>query len=523
MIDVSYLESGSTVRVVPIGLLCSVRYNDNGVLSKVSLQEESSCNESSLPVKVVVDLQKRGILPSRFPNVKSCTVNGVFTSEKLTLDVLASIAGTAGVENMLLDVLDGQVVRSLSVNDIKFVAYDVDSKVQQTYSPYQQLTSMSLMGLETCDSFVMSPSVNTNKIRALQAMKLYPYVRGYFVIYKSDKYFVDSAVQYYKVRKVDRYVNKLGYIYGNVYTEQGDVVSVPYTAVVRNGVKKGCCIAVDDGVIQDSYPSSNVVDNEFKCQFCGASVRCPSRGHVRCPNPNCTSNMYPNVEHLLATLNLPAMSYDSYVTYVKAGSIQALCDVFSVEPYSSCVVSCTLSTLLNAVCPPGTCRDSEFFEKFVKGAGSMESSMYYLANPSSIEADMGSLLNSMDVASFREWISNDENLLQVKTFVEDIPNVVVEKKSVNLDVPSILRGQRICLQGKFRRGSYEFVYDLLEAFGAAVLTSFDNTCTAVVVGSVDADFYLNGSQASLARSYNVPVYLEDAFFAHYEMDNDLNA
>lgn len=514
MLRASDVRVGDTVKVVPFGLLADVKYNENGVISGIYLVSEDGTEQRKLSSLTASRVQKKNVVPSRISNARKCSVQGVFTFDHVGVnDVVAK-----GKQQAFLEELENG-----NLDDVEFRAYRIVES-NAAYGVYNQTTSMEMLGFKCCTGFVVPANVTDKVIKSTPCMLKYPFVSGYAVYRTGNDYrYVPESFFYERVKSVSRTTNYAGYIVANVFFESGHVVNVPYPDVVNFNVQKGSYVIVDEGKIafcSDKCNGSKRVEREFRCEFCGSTISSPFTGYVKCSYQNCTSNLYPVVEHMLSVLDLEPMPYSLYLESVKSGKVMCLTDVFNVELYSECQVSCTAATALKAVCPVGVVRDADFFGKLYEGSKSLEAFNHYIENPSEVAQDFSQVLDARDCKSFEAWISDPENLLTAKTILNDVSQVSIKSAVVELDVPQLFRNKTVFLEGKFKHGTYSEVASILRSYGAEIASKFDNRCSCVLLG----DFVRDPESlpvVNVALSYNVPIYQESDFFASYGIDEDI--
>lgn len=510
MINKSKVQVGDTVVVVPFGLAAQVNYNKNGVISGIDVYIGGSDVPVPLDHVTCAKLQKNNVVPSRLVHKRDCVVHGVFEVNGIGLyDVV-----NKEPSEVLLSCI------SKSSYDIAFKAFMIESS-NVSYAFVQQSVLITTLGFEKCSSFVVSSREQLNRISKMPAMLLYPKVSGYVVVHKNDYRYEPESFQYLKVSSVHRDVNSTGFIVADVQFDNNTSITVPYPHIVKYNVQKSSLVVVDSGNIvfcSDRGNMSKKVDREFHCNFCGSLVTSPSDGYVKCSYDNCTSRMYPVVENMTREFNIPCIDYSTYRTYVDEKKITCLVDVFDLPEYKDLKISCTLGTLLKALCPVSAVKDRSFFDKFVEKCGSFEAFYHYIENPYEIEQDMSNFIDSHTCQSFVNWIGVPENLLTVKSVV-DIVNV--KQREFNLDVPKLFRNKVIYIEGEFNHGSYSTVSSILRSYGADIATTVDTRCDCVLLG----DFVRNPEDVptvNIAKSYDIPVYTESYFFNIYDIDNDLS-
>lgn len=512
MLKKTDIPRGSMIRVVPLGKLAEIHYNDNGVISGI-YDTDGIEMKDKWDASICARLQKNSIIPSRLLNSGSCAVRGVFHHVTAKIEYIERY----GVDN---DV--EAAIQTKEIENVEFYAFDIiDGK--SVYGAYQVDTLLDMRGFNRCKEFMGNFDSNAHvKLEELHAMSDYPFISGYAIAEngKPTRY-IDSGVSYEKINDVMREVSKNGYINARLVSSSNREYLIPYTELVRYNVQKNSIILFDEGVkfCTDRNRNAKKVDHAIRCEFCGATINVPMRGYVRCGYDNCVSNIYPCVENMLYVFGLNHLSYADYISYVEDKKIVSICDVMSLPEYADAKVSVTLSTLLQALCPPGVVRSVGFFDKLCESAKSQESIMFYLNDPVWIEKDMKRILNPIDIEAFKNWVSDPENLLIIKTFI-DMDNISIQDTKVSLDVPTLFRNKKILLDGVFKHGSFEYVSSILKSYGADITAEFDNRCNCVIIG--DLTKYKENLESVLkAGAYGIPVFAENGFFKDYGIDRDI--
>lgn len=515
MISTKFVSVGSTVRVLPLGTRCKVRYNDNGVVSAIVLfipVTATEFMERPLSSASSLLLQKNGVIPSRLANGRKCTVEGVLCSNDITVQQLASHT---------VDELIQQCVSDKNAN-LQFKAYSL-SEGLVSYSAYQQVTQLNMMGYKCCESFVVSADVTDKKLQMQPAVQsLYPFILAYAVVNRNSQVsVVYDTPKYMRVDSISTHWNVLGDIVATVScgTEQ---FSCSYNSIVKYNVQKGTVVVYDDGIqySTDRNALAKRVPSDIKCTCCGASIHVNANEQFcRCSYDNCMTVKYPVVENVTKLLKLNPMTFDDYKQYVSSKQLTSLCDIFDVNNNENIQVTCTLPTLLKAICPVQVVRTQDFFDKFCTCAGSVDAVLHYLECPTDIALDMSRVLPKACIDRFASWVEQPENLLLCKTFME-MKNIRIVETTVKLDVPPLFRNKVIYLEGAFNHGSYMDVSSILTCYGATVTTTLDNRCSCVIVGGLVRNPDLIES-VRIAASYNIPIYAESDFFNQYGIDDDI--
>lgn len=518
MLSKNVISPRDTVRVVPFGKLICLEYNTKGILSKVSnikiISYEVEVYEE-LDRSFVNPLQKRGVIPSRLNNVlRPCKIYGVIHSDNLKMYPYG--------ENVLYgfdDDIDFMVNRN-EFDGMSFIAFDV---VEGPNIPdaYQRSARLQQFGFKICNSFITSNNESKDFLESNLVRHGYPFVSGYYISSTGRNVFICSDVYCYKVAEVTQTVTCDGYIDGAVKFDPEELFDrlFPYTSIVKFNVQPGSLIYVDDNKIiySSTKGSGKQVDRNIRCEYCGKEIRVPNNGYVRCYDSNCVSNLYPTIERMLRRFNMNEMDWVDFVSYAHKRQLTMLSDIFDMDEYKNVEVECTLSELLDAICPMEVRRIPDFFDRFVEYAGSFEAVDHYIQNPEDMLKDMD--FDRMSLSNVSKWFEVPQNVLLINTMLDTKNIHIVNDKPVLNNVAPIFRNKNIFLEGSFKHGNYNYIVSIMKSYGANVTTTFDNRCDCVVLGHfTDPD---KDEIVAKANAYRIPVYEELTFFSSYEIDKDL--
>lgn len=519
MLKSNMVKSGDTVKVIDLGILCRVDYNQNGVISGLYVKDSNTSGyEEKLDLDRLGKLQKKDIIPSRLnSNYKNCSIYGV-----LCYDNVEGIDIISGYYPFCIYYKLYQNIDNNDLDNISFKAYDLKDN-DTSYGVYQVQTKLEMMGFKTCYSFVISSSVSNSIIENRIESSSYPFISGYCIFNRlNESKYVPEPIRGGIVKTIRQDINNSGYILAFIYLDDFDVLT-SYTNVIRFNLQKGSKVLYiqdSEGIIYSNTRNSNFkrVSNELTCSVCGSKILVPSQGYVSCPDPNCMSKRYSDYCRMTLALSMDTMSYIDFMKYVKSGSLGNLYDVFYLDEYKDNEYSCSLAAMLDFICPLTIRRTKDFFERFVQYSGSTESVLHYIQNPSEISRDME--LDSMSIQNVSKWFEIPQNVLTIHTMLE-VPNLKITDKEGKIlqGVAHLFNNKNIYVEGEFRHGSYGYICSILESYGASIATTIDNRCSCVLVGYfTDPE---TDKQAHIASAYGIPVYSENDFFKQYGIDEDI--
>lgn len=508
-------KSGSYVEIVPLGILCTLQYNEAGILQKIitSYNETDYKDSDILDSAITIQLKKLNIVPQRIQFTKGTTwIKGVLYTKKLFKD-----------EGTLPDCIKRSLMKDLidNMKDYTFYAGHLKNDSYEFTGASLICTRLSTFGFNVLPGYTVYD--NSEMIPVDRVLKeknspfAYPYISG-VMIYESQLYwrYIPASLMQKMVRSTTNYLDEYGYIHTKVdFSKNGsDIIDVSYTNIVQYDVQPKAIVILDE---------NNIINSRFKskmskivhCRVCGKVMSVPPVGFTCCEDVHCPSRLYPIIKHFLSVLKLPEMSFDEYKSYVKNKEIIGLTDIFILDKYKNIEVECTLSNLLFAVVPIQLCRSVEFFQEFVNYS-SVEAVDYYIQNPDAIVSDLN--LNKIYSKNFAEWLKDPYNVVELETLISNTSNIKITSVERKFEGAPIFRGKNICLTGKFIHGTLEDVMSILQSYSARVTTHFDNSIDCVVVGHFEQE---DRNITGLAESYSIPVYGEDEFFASYEIDKDI--
>lgn len=509
---------GSYVEIVPLGLLCTLQYNANGILQKIfcGFDPVNHTDADEFDAQLTLTLKSQKIIPQRIPFTQGSTfVKGVFYTQKLFKS-----------EGLLPDCVKGDILADINKNseDYRFYAADLWNDSYNFVGGAIIATRLSTFGFEPLPGYQVFDDVQVLPIEDTMRQKkspfVFPYISG-IMIHENCKQarYVPAGLEQFTVLKVNEYIEDHGYLRGQLTLRQG-TLDVPYSQMVKYNIQdKSTVVANGDNVVAARKAPGLInaaVSRDRSCTICGHKMIVPHDGPSYCSDSNCPSRMYLAVKHFLQVLGLPEIKFADYMGKVRNKDITCLIDVLSLPEYKNTKIECTLSNLLFAACPIEICRSVDFFQKFTHYLGSVEALDFYLENPDAVVTDLQ--LNKMYSRNYASWLKDPHNVIQIRALLNMPEQITIKSVSKKFEGAPIFRDKTICLTGQFRHGTIEDVIAILQSYSARVVTAFDNTVNCVVLGHFENE---DKAITDLATSYNVPIYGEDDFFKSYEIDLDI--
>ena len=502
---------GAFIEVVPAGLLATIRYNQHGILDEIRLGYEDDAQLAN-PLELKHLSQ---FVPNTIPISGGTTwVKGAFYSE-------SALDCTGYIPHCMDDAI-------LSLNDVAFYAGYVTSRAAMFSGALTVRNWLNVAKFNSLPGMVVPLNFNAESLKLLMLSSnnvfKYPYISGYMIYEGPDFRYEPEHLIQAKIKSVYKYLTSAGYLMADIKTDVVNI-KVNYSDVVRLNLQTDTAIVVsqDDSVeILLAYKTESKVRQpvpvDIACPICKKLYRVPAFGPVCCDDPNCTSKLYPVIQHMLRTFSLPEMSEQEFLSITSKHEILCLTDVLKLPAYKDIQISSTLASAIHAVTPPEVCNDDAFFVK-LEGAcnSSVETFLYYVDNPIRIRTDLDFV--SLPGQRFIEWLQQDSVALTLRTILSDI---TLTSRGRKFEGDPIFRNVKIAITGQFKRGDYDTISSILSSYSAEIVPDITaHLPNLVITGSLNTG--IDGAVIHKARNHNIPIYTEDEFFANYEIDADIAA
>ena len=515
------LQAGEFVTLVPVGIPVTLQYSDKGSIQKIYLNHEKTdhkdVTETMLPVII-----KNKQVPNKV-SVKGGTtwVRGVFYTENI-------YSGTGDLPDCIMgDLLEAFYA---SPRMFAFFAGDVMSLALKFKGAVATRQWLSVSGFDTLQGYVVPADITEEKFESMVEKNYlfkYPLISSYILYHKDGTIsYPKTGLRQFIVNRVARNVSEDGNIFADVTATTGETYRVLYPYVVKFNLHQNTLVVMKDNndfifSAQTSSSRKDTRSSKLQCSFCGKNLNVPNIEvrEFKCSDENCTSRLYPRVNQLLSTLELPTLSYSSYLKTIKDyGTGFSVVSVLDTDMYKDCKVEITLETAIRAFVPkyilPGAAQISQFCDAC---NNTIESVVYYVQNVDKMKVDL-----DLDFHAFNRfyiWLLSDNNALNLVEFIKRFEGHYI-RKGKHFDGAPIFRDKLIYLTGTFEHGSLAEVRSILESYSASVATDYSNLVDLVLLGSIPEN--VNGSAVVSARKHGKPVMQEAAFFDQYDIDSDLS-
>lgn len=288
------------------------------------------------------------------------------------------------------------------------------------------------------------------------------------------------------------------------------------TMLVRDSVQQILMSAFDES------KRTFVVTDEYYCRCCGKKTKVPTSGPLYCSNAHCGTRMVERVKLMLNTFNLPigysdVEWFDMFTNKSAKHKLTCLTDVFTLDAYANIDVHIPLYKLLRALVPVSLIRNSDVFIQFAnKCNNNLTTFQYYINNFERAAFDLN--FTHPDAAKLDCWLGDSMNASDVAAMLM-LPNLHIDETEHSFDGPPIFRNMKLCLTGRFKRGSFEDMINFLQSYSASVSTEYVPGTSYVLLGSLHDS--IDGTIVGRAKADGVPVVDEDLWFEQFDLDSDL--
>ena len=507
-------SAGSLVYIVPTGLLVTLRYDVQGVLSKVyqGINVKEDLGEDFL--KCIV---RMGLVPNSIKLHGGTTdVWGVFYSNEFK-----------ATDGILPDCEFTRIVKDIESGSPKYRFYvgNVESGAMQiTPSSMQSWTKM--VGFETLPCWAVPIDASDSVLKTyitnnIQIHFEYPLLSG-FMIFEGQ-----SKCRYYPIElhtatvvdKPERFTDHDGYIKYGFTCGDNKTISIDYPDAVRFNIQKGSQIILDgESVIwSDTKSAEDRLPSRTVCTYCNKILDVPSDGPMMCSDPFCISRLYPRIHRFCKITGIDELTVEEFDVALEKQEIQILPDLLLLPKYKDTKITKHLSEVLLACIDGDVGLNRDWMVKLCnKCNNSYATVKYYLEGPRRIETD----LDMQVPIRFNKWLAEPRNLIELDTIVnsEQI-NLIEGGKIVKFEGAPILRDKRIMITGTFMHGNTDDIIAILNSYSANVVTEYDKKVQCIVVGDIKEN--IDGLAIQMAREFDIPMFDESQFFARYQIDEDL--
>lgn len=511
------LKPGDYLMPVPLGLPITLQYSAGGLLEGIY---QGYGHDRTNVTDILLDLfRKHHTSPLSIPIKGGTTwIKGVlYTGTRFYSD------------GALPSAISSDIISAYSHNptSFNFFAGNVDSLSASIKGAVPTRNWLSVTGFNVLPGWLISKDITKDEfIQMIDNDKfpfIFPLISDYIIYRGMEVRFVSTQLKQFIVNEVKRYTDQYGYIRAKLIDKFGSERSyVDYSEVVRLNIQKNSLVILDCyGNLIYSVSSDNnshIVSPNINCTVCGRPFKVPKDGEVICPDINCMSRLYPELNHFLTVLKLPNMDIDTYNECVANGDLTCIPDVLQLPDYIDCRIQVTLSDVLASVVPVSVVSDKSIFSSFVNSCNNNLSSFrYYIQHPDLLVKDVDE--KNISYNKFIRWLQTPPNVLNIQAILES-PQISIIETNKKFEGSPIFRGKTIMITGDFLHGSHSDISAILKSYSAEVTTQFSEVINCVLIGGTHEN--IDGISIRNARNLNIPIYEEQPFFEAYEIDADIH-
>ena len=503
MLERNRLQAGTYVEPLPIGLLVTLQYSDEGKLDSAFIGHfESNWKPSGSVLNYVLT---SGVAPAHIDTHNgTALVRGVLYCGKTYTSV-----GEA------TKVLANEIIEDLREGvKYNFFAGHITSTSMNFTNVNQERTWLQARQFKLLPGYIVPHAQSDKTIKKFIDDSEFEYktLLGFFIFDQGNFYVEYNNLVIDEIFDQEVYLDQSGFVHCEIELSYSKIVKLSFYERQRLNLKNSNYLLLLDNEVISAYPIIDkfVPNYQYTCPVCGKVYEVTDE-FMRCPDVHCLSRLYDDVNHFLKVLELPKLSYSDYLNSLNV-QFTKFSDVFLLDPYRDIEIITTLIKILDGVIPVWAVRNrGTIWEFYTECNGSIDSITYYLNNPSKISSDLGILSNE-----FITWLSDEENVNTIFEILQ-YSNIVLTGDDVKFDGDPIFRGKKIFLTGKFRHGSYAEVSAILRSYSAEISDHVSADCC--IIGDIPED--IEGMKVNTIRNRGARIFNESEFFAMYDIDSDL--
>lgn len=510
----NFLKPSDYAMLVPNGLPVTIQYGDQGIVQKYYLDWERSRLANPEVSTALTNLGAMRVFPTDI-SIKGGTswVYGILVTDQICKS-----------EGTLPQCTYNELIDKLLAKDYtgwKFFAGNILSLATKFGGAHPTLNWLKMNKFTVLPSKLIpvNPSKSTfesnwgDGYTLDEACSLFIYSGSNFEVKHLDK------LQFI-VNDMNMLVDPYGVIKFELKSADGQFTRyVNYADVVKYQVTKNSVVTFDGtelvSAIRLDKHKRKIYSLEASCPVCGRKLLAKVGQELNCADPHCKSKWFAQISQMLKVFNLPELSYDRFIAV--RDKLVAISDIFSLEEYHSCKVECSLGKLLEAAVPQSCVRNCQVLHEFAnKCDNDIGQFKYYIEHPDQINTDFKFVSNFS--TEFISWLSDSYNCMDIVSLLND-DHIKIINSDRSFDGAPIFRGKVIALTGKFRRGDYNRIANILQSYSAKVVYHMTSDVNGLLVGDILEG--INGSMVSECRNNGIPVMNESEFFSQYEIDKDM--
>ena len=508
-------SSGQYVQPIPVGLLCSVNYAQQGFVTSITINPTGE----ELPFSVVTDLCEAGVLSQRISTIsKLSRVDGVIV---ITDSNFKYAACSGDVPECYYESIKKHITKMPT--KCKFYAYGGSHYNNLNISAMSLASKLRSYGFNFINGISVTANSSPSQLDAYtntmgqSINKDFPIAVGYNISIGSSTNFVSRDLVADIVKKAHEVLDESGYVHWTITGEE-DNYFVSYSDAVKYDAAKGTYVVLENNRIIYSispHPAHNKLSRDFTCPVCGKTYTVTDSS-VICADSDCPSRNYKNVAKFLLGCGLELLSFDDYADGVNLGEITSLQSVLNLPQYANKEIKTTFTNLLFGILPISvTMGNVDNVVQFVRQAKSQTAVHYYVHNIGKIRSELR--LHPLFADKLVDWFADGRHVETFDSIIHN-PNITFVELQKKFKGDPIFINQKICIAGKFQHGSLEEITSILNSYSADVTLDLTPDCSCLVVGRFRGE---SDRITDLAQSYGISTYTEDEFFRSFQIDKDL--
>ena len=506
-------KPGQLVMPMPVGIPTTLQYNSKGILERVYNSVTDISPDTEVSYDMFNALYEHKVAPVKILLTGGTTrIKGVLYTGKL-------YPGNGKLPDSIM--MDLTCEFTENPDAFNFFAGSISSTAAVFNGANSAKKWFSMCNFKQLPSF-LTPTPVTKTAFEQALYNNYPFIKDmimYFIVYsRNEVQFIETGVQEYVIKKVDRYVDEYGNIKG-MCTHVDGQIALDWSDIVRLNIQRKRCLVLDKywTPIRCFEDAKGLVSGTISCDICGKQIVSPMHGPVKCGDRNCPSNMYADFKHFIEAYNMPELPFTAYKEYVKMNMIHTISDLFNVNPWKTYTLETSLSQLLRALIPVNVVPVGDVITSFVQHCnGNVNMFNYYVENPNKILPDFH--LSGKFLSAMIQWLSDDVNKQSLLSLLK-CENIVISEDGTKFQGSPIFRNKKIMITGEFSHGTQADIISILKGYSAEVVTKFESDVDCAIIGSSLQG--INSVELNKVKSLNLPVFEENDFFRTYEIDKDL--
>ena len=509
----NFLTTGDFITIMPIGLVLSFQYDENGRIEKVlNGAHDSGEDVTSELLPVVLDAD---FVPRTLP-IKDGTswITGVAYASTAT-------HSTGHLPECVQEELFAKFRANPS--DFTFYAGMVYSLAAIYRGAVECRKWLNLAHFKLLPGYPVTSTISDEMVVQMMDRADCPFdiseLCGYILYHNGEPHIHYLDFYQAELREVNKLVDGFGYVYGDLQYECGGKIAVnrvEYRYVVNYNLVPNVTIRMyqDDVYFSDS---KTYVDAELTCTTCGKLFTVSARGRTCCTDPHCKSRLYGATNQFLKALGLFEIPFGVYQDYTKKIEDYSVVDILDGASYEDTVVEATPLAVIRALVPLFVVnKESNILDRICnKCNNSVNTIQYYIKHPDRLSIE----LEIDDTGTLLSWLADPYNANSIVKALSS-PHIRFIEQGKKFEGAPIFRSWKIAITGEFLHGTKKDIEAILTSYSATIVDNIE-AARCLIVGSTKEG--VEGKKVLDAKNRGIKIFDEMDFFKEYEIDEDLAA